>query len=111
MKFWDIIADTRRKLLTDVVRAAGFELEKILEFNRVGVIAWWLNGRLLRRRIFGLWQIKLLNLMTPIFRLIDSPAAAAAFADSGDQETCGRGNTDGIVIAAFATRNGRSPIA
>jgi hypothetical protein len=43
----------------------------MLEFNRVGVIAWWLNGRMLRRRTFGLWQIKILNLMTPIFRLID----------------------------------------
>jgi SAM-dependent methyltransferase len=61
-----------KKTLTDVVRAAGFELERILEFNRVGVIAWWLNGRVLHRRIFGLWQIKLLNLMTPIFRRIDT---------------------------------------
>ncbi len=43
----------------------------MLEFNRVGVIAWWLNGRVLRRRTFGLWQIKVLNLMTPFFRLVD----------------------------------------
>ena len=61
-----------KKTLTDVIRAAGFELEKILEFNRVGVLAWWLNGRVLHRRVFGLWQIKLLNVMTPIFRLIDN---------------------------------------
>jgi glycosyltransferase involved in cell wall biosynthesis/phospholipid N-methyltransferase len=60
-----------KKTLTDVVVAAGFELEKILEFNRVGVIAWWLNGRVLHRRIFGLWQVKFLNLMTPVFRAID----------------------------------------
>ena len=43
----------------------------MLEFNHVGIVAWWLNGRLLRRRIFGLWQIKALNVMTPIFRAID----------------------------------------
>jgi glycosyltransferase involved in cell wall biosynthesis len=61
-----------KKTLTDVIGAAGFELEKILQFNRVGVIAWWLNGRVLHRRIFGLWQIKLLNLMTPMFRRIDN---------------------------------------
>ncbi len=60
-----------KKSLAAVISAAGFELEKFLEFNRVGVIAWWLNGRVLHRRIFGLWQIKLLNLMTPIFRMID----------------------------------------
>jgi hypothetical protein len=43
----------------------------MLEFNRVGVIAWWLNGRVLRRRTFGLSQIKVLNVMTPIFRAVD----------------------------------------
>lgn len=60
-----------RKTLEEVVTKAGFMLEHMLEFNRVGVIAWWLNGRVLRRRTFGLWQIKVLNLLTPVFRLID----------------------------------------
>lgn len=57
--------------LKKLVISANFELEKMLEFNRIGVVAWWLNGRLLRRRTFGLWQIKALNLMTPVFRAID----------------------------------------
>ena len=43
-----------------------------MAFNRVGVIAWWLNGRLLRKRTFGLWQIKMLNLLTPLFRVLDN---------------------------------------
>ena len=43
----------------------------MIEFNRVGVVAWWVNGRLLRRRTFGLWQIKALNVMTPAFRAFD----------------------------------------
>jgi glycosyltransferase involved in cell wall biosynthesis len=60
-----------RQTLEDLVKKANFELESMLEFNRVGVIAWWLNGRMLRRRIFGLWQIKTLNLMTPLFRTVD----------------------------------------
>jgi SAM-dependent methyltransferase len=60
-----------RESLGKLVTSAGFELEKMLEFNRVGVIAWWLNGRVLRRRTFGLSQIKLLNVMTPIFRAVD----------------------------------------
>ena len=61
-----------RKQLREVVEKASFHLESMLEFNRIGVIAWWLNGRLLRRRIFGLWQIKLLNLLTPLFRALDN---------------------------------------
>jgi SAM-dependent methyltransferase len=60
-----------RKSLEALATSAGFEVEKILEFNRVGVIAWWLNGRVLRRRTFGLSQIKVLNVMTPIFRAVD----------------------------------------
>jgi SAM-dependent methyltransferase len=60
-----------RETLQALVASAGFELEKMLEFNRIGVVAWWLNGRVLRRRTFGLSQIKLLNVMTPIFRAID----------------------------------------
>jgi glycosyltransferase involved in cell wall biosynthesis/phospholipid N-methyltransferase len=60
-----------RKQLTELVEKAGFHLETMLEFNRIGVIAWWLNARLLRRRTFGLWQIKLLNLLTPLFRVLD----------------------------------------
>jgi len=60
-----------RKQLTDLVEKAGFHLETMLEFNRIGVIAWWLNARLLRRRTFGYWQIQLLNLLTPLFRVLD----------------------------------------
>jgi glycosyltransferase involved in cell wall biosynthesis len=51
---------------------AGFRVEQILKFNRAGVPAWWLNGRILRRKTFGLGQIRLLNLLTPMFRLVDS---------------------------------------
>jgi glycosyltransferase involved in cell wall biosynthesis len=60
-----------RESLKELVISAEFELEKMIEFNRIGVVAWWVNGRLLRRRTFGLWQIKALNVMTPVFRAID----------------------------------------
>jgi glycosyltransferase involved in cell wall biosynthesis len=61
-----------RKQLTDLVERAGFRLENLLEFNRIGVIAWWLNARLLRRRTFGFWQIQMLNFLTPVFRVLDN---------------------------------------
>jgi glycosyltransferase involved in cell wall biosynthesis len=49
----------------------GFEVEEMLEFNRIGTIAWFLNGKLLRRRSFGLGQVLMLNVLTPLFRMID----------------------------------------
>jgi hypothetical protein len=57
--------------LTDVAQQAGFKVEEIVKFNRPGVPAWWLNGRLLRRKTFGRAQIRILNLLTPVFRLVD----------------------------------------
>jgi SAM-dependent methyltransferase len=78
--------------LRRVALDAGFEVKALLPFNRVGTPAWWLNGRVLRRRYFGLAQVVALNLLTPVFRRVDralpfpplslvaileSPAAAA----------------------------------
>ncbi len=36
--------------LTEVAQRAGFQIERILKFNRPGVPAWWLNGKILRRQ-------------------------------------------------------------
>ncbi len=57
--------------LRQAALASGFEVERMLHFNRIGTPAWWLNGRLLRRRHFGLGQIAALNVLTPLFRLVD----------------------------------------
>jgi glycosyltransferase involved in cell wall biosynthesis/phospholipid N-methyltransferase len=57
--------------LRRVALDAGFEVQEIFGFNRVGTPAWWLNGKILRRRHFGFAQIAALNLLTPIFRRVD----------------------------------------
>jgi hypothetical protein len=61
---------TREQLL-DVCRRAGFTVEKVIKFNRLGSPGWWWNGRVLKRETFGLWQIKMLNALVPIVRPID----------------------------------------
>ena len=61
-----------REQLANVAERSGFRVEKILKFNRAGVPAWWLNGRILRRETFGLWQIRALNILTPLFRAVDA---------------------------------------
>ena len=57
--------------LVEVGFAAGFKVDRVLKFNRPGVLGWWLNGKILRRTTFGLAQIRLLNWLTPIFRRVD----------------------------------------
>jgi len=60
-----------REQLVDVCQRAGFTVEKVLKFNRIGAPGWWWNGRVLKKDTFGLWQIKLLNLIMPVVRPID----------------------------------------
>ncbi len=61
-----------RQTLTDLARVCGLEIKNLIEFNRTGTIAWFLNGRILKRRSFGIGQIWMLNLITPIVRRLDS---------------------------------------
>jgi glycosyltransferase involved in cell wall biosynthesis len=70
----EVLGHCRRyteKQLVAVGQSAGFNVERVLKFNRTGVVAWWLNGKILRRRTFGLAQIRILNLLTPLFRVLD----------------------------------------
>ena len=70
----EVLGHRRRyteETLRAVAAAAGFEVNELQTFNRIGTPAWWLNGKLLRRRSFGLFQIWMLNLLTPIFRRVD----------------------------------------
>jgi SAM-dependent methyltransferase len=70
----EVLGHCRRyteQLLVAVGQSAGFKVQRVLKFNRTGVVAWWLNGKILRRRTFGLAQIRALNLLTPLFRVLD----------------------------------------
>jgi SAM-dependent methyltransferase len=57
--------------LIEVATQAGFQVERLLKFNRAGVLGWWLNGRVLRKKTFDLGQIRMLNILTPLFRLLE----------------------------------------
>ena len=60
-----------RDQLVEACARAGFRVEKVLKFNRIGSPGWWLNGKLLKKETFGFWQIKLLNSLVPFVRPID----------------------------------------
>jgi SAM-dependent methyltransferase len=53
------------------MKAAGFHLERILEFNRATYPGWLLNGRLLRRRTFSRFQLAVFDRCVPLWRRID----------------------------------------
>ena len=60
-----------REQLTKLAERVGFRVHDILPFNRAGSPAWWLNGKVLRRTNFGLLQIKLLNVLVPVFKKME----------------------------------------
>ncbi len=60
-----------REILVELASECGFSVKTIIDFNRIGSLAWFLNGKILRRRTFGLGQIWMLDLLTPLLRRID----------------------------------------
>ena len=60
-----------REQLVQLAGDSGFEVERMLEFNRFGTFAWYINGRILRKRMFSRLQVRLLNLLVPLMRLYD----------------------------------------
>jgi len=57
-----------RPELEEKLRAAGFEIEEIRFVNRLGVFGWWLNSRVLRRKVLPRGQLKLFSLLLPLLR-------------------------------------------
>ena len=57
--------------LEQKVLAAGFEAEKQFYFNKAGVIAWYVFNTLGRQRAITSWQLRLYNLLTPLFQWME----------------------------------------
>jgi glycosyltransferase involved in cell wall biosynthesis len=58
--------------LEEKLAAAGFAVEDCRFVNRPGVFGWYVNGRILRRRILPKGQLKLFRLMLPLLRREES---------------------------------------
>ena len=58
--------DLQRKM-----EQAGFRVERILDFNRVSRPAWYVNGRLLKRKTIGRFQLRLFDSLVWLWRRID----------------------------------------
>jgi glycosyltransferase involved in cell wall biosynthesis len=50
---------------------AGFRVERILDFNRISRPAWYVNGRLLRKKTIGRFQLGVFDRLVWLWRRID----------------------------------------
>ena len=57
--------------LEQKMRTAGLNVECQFYFNKAGVIAWWLGNNLFKQRSITAWQLRIYNLLTPLFRALD----------------------------------------
>ena len=61
--------------LEQKLRAAGFALEDCRFLNRPGIVGWYLNGKILRRRVLPSGQLAAFRLLLPMLeREDDEPA-------------------------------------
>ena len=60
-----------RDELRSKLEAAGFTVERLFEFNRVTRPGWYWNGRILKRRHFGRWQLRIFDRLGWLWRRID----------------------------------------
>jgi glycosyltransferase involved in cell wall biosynthesis len=57
--------------LESKMRACGFRVERILEFNRITYPGWFVSGRILRRTTFSRFQLSVFDRLVPLWRQID----------------------------------------
>ena len=70
----DVLGHVRRytrETFGSALANAELEVEQVFDFNRVTTPAWWFNGKVLQRRHFSKVQLKIVNLLTGLFRRLD----------------------------------------
>jgi SAM-dependent methyltransferase len=58
-----------REGLRDLVTSAGFEVQTLRYLNRPGVLGWWLNSRVLKRRVLPRGQLAAFRWIQPLLKL------------------------------------------
>ena len=54
-----------------LLQNAGFTIIKSQYFNLCGIIGWWFSGSLLRKKSIPMLEMKIFDLMVPIFKIAD----------------------------------------
>jgi len=59
-----------RSEAVELLESSGFEVVRCYEFNRLGVLGWWLN-KVLGRTTITKWQARVFGFMLPIAKLVE----------------------------------------
>ncbi|HYF52025.1 MAG TPA: bifunctional glycosyltransferase/class I SAM-dependent methyltransferase [Planctomycetota bacterium] len=70
-KALDHVKRYTRADLSEALTNAGFEVEKVFSFNRIGVVGWFLNGKILRRTRMAKYQLKMFDSLVWLWKRVD----------------------------------------
>jgi SAM-dependent methyltransferase len=78
-----------REELQGKMEQVGFRVERILDFNRISRPAWYVTGRLLRRKTISRFQLRVFDSLVWLWRRIDRllpwpPTSIIAIAVKGE---------------------------
>ncbi|MCJ7748241.1 MAG: glycosyltransferase [Desulfobacterales bacterium] len=57
--------------LKEKLEKIGFQVILLKHFNRVGILGWYLNGKILGRKRLPSFQLRIYNLLVPLFKIED----------------------------------------
>jgi glycosyltransferase involved in cell wall biosynthesis len=60
-----------KKELKGKLEKAGFKVTLLKYFNRTGILGWFLNSKILRRKSLPPFQLRIYNLLVPLFKRVD----------------------------------------
>jgi glycosyltransferase involved in cell wall biosynthesis len=58
-----------KKELKKKLETMGFKVILLRHFNRIGILGWFLNGKILRRKRLPSFQVRIYNLLVPLFKM------------------------------------------
>jgi SAM-dependent methyltransferase len=60
-----------RRSISDLMRQAGFRVERVFYFNLLGTIGWWLSARIRKVQRIPLPQLRYFDSLVPVLRIED----------------------------------------
>ena len=69
--------DTRTPLVQERLQSAGFEVDRLYYMNMVGMLGWFVNGRVLKRQIVSMSHYSLYNKIVPTLAKIENRVRSA----------------------------------
>jgi SAM-dependent methyltransferase len=58
-----------REELKKKLENTGFKVILLKHFNRIGILGWYLNGKILRRKRLPSFQLRIYNFLVPLFKI------------------------------------------